>query len=104
MPPQFGGPCPPLQAPHPTVPGEKGKIVHPEFVNFLVHPDVDPYKDLPKLPGQSDGPSPYNDYNYNIYLGWSSGSIQPPETQDVLQSMPEYTLTDKDLQEILELD
>ncbi len=36
----------------------KGTIVYPEFVNFLVHPEVDSYRDLPKLPGQTDSPPP----------------------------------------------
>jgi hypothetical protein len=34
----------------------KGTIVYPEFVDHLVHPDVDSFKDIPKLPGQTDLP------------------------------------------------
>lgn len=32
----------------------RGTIVYPEFVDHLVHPDVDSFKDIPKLPGQTD--------------------------------------------------
>ncbi len=56
LPLSFGGPLSPATPP-PLPPG-RGRIVYPEFVNFLVHPEVDPYKDLPKLPGQTDSPPP----------------------------------------------
>ena len=36
----------------------KARIIYPEFAKFLVHPEVDSFKDLPKLPGQSDSPPP----------------------------------------------
>ena len=45
----------------------KGRIIHPQFVEFVIHPEVDPYKDIPKLPGQGDpsfSPSPH--------IGWIS--------------------------------
>ena len=32
----------------------RGTIVYPEFIDHLVHPDVDSFKDIPKLPGQTD--------------------------------------------------
>ena len=55
----------PLSAP----PGNKGNIVFPEFVKFLVQPEVDPYRNgLPMLPGQSDSPPP-------TYYRWNSGMI-----------------------------
>lgn len=31
----------------------KAPIVYPEFVQFLVHPGVDSFRDIPRLPGQS---------------------------------------------------
>jgi hypothetical protein len=34
----------------------RGTIIYPEFVDHLVHPDVDSFKDIPRLPGQTDLP------------------------------------------------
>ena len=45
----------------------KGRIVHPQFVEFVIHPEVDPYKDIPKLPGQCD-PS----FSPPPHIGWIS--------------------------------
>ena len=39
-------------------PARRGAIIHPEFVNHLVHPKVDSFKDIPKLLGQTDPPPP----------------------------------------------
>lgn len=34
--------------------GTRGVIVHPEFINFLIQPNIDIFKDIPRLPGQRD--------------------------------------------------
>lgn len=55
---------PPVTTPQPTIypmssKGTRGVIVYPEFVNFLIHPNVDLFRDIPRLPGQrDDGPLP----------------------------------------------
>ena len=91
-------------------------IIHPEFVNHLVHPEVDSFKDIPKLPGQTDPPSPsavsgsFCTYDHNMFWGL------PPQ-QEVHQSPPSHSLlhsplqssespvhlSEEDLQQILEL-
>ena len=45
----------------------KGRIIHPQFLEFVIHPEVDPYKDIPKLPGQGD-PS----FSPPTHIGWIS--------------------------------
>lgn len=52
-------------------PPGRGRIVYPEFVNFLVQPEVDLCRDLPKLPGQSDSPPPLP----TSHLRWRSATL-----------------------------
>ena len=59
----------------PPVLPNKSRIIYPEFVNFLVHPEVDSFKDLPKLPGQSDSPPPHLRLAWSADIsGWSDGT------------------------------
>lgn len=92
-------------------PNNRGTIIYPEFVNHLVHPDVDSFKDIPKLPGQKD-PSP------SATSSFSSTNTCGPLAQTSSQSPPSYAiyhspvhveskspvdLSEEDLEQILEL-
>ena len=59
-------------APTPAV-ASRGLIIHPEFVSFLVHPEVESFRDIPKLPGQSDTTVPL----HPITEGWRSPPTSP---------------------------
>lgn len=57
-------PIPP--PPHPSLPPapchwphhNRGVILYPELAHFLIHPQVDPYADAPRIPGQPDPSCP----------------------------------------------
>ena len=91
-------------------PNSRGTIIYPEFVNHLVHPDVDSFKDIPKLPGQTD-PPPSTAASFSF-----STNTYGPLAQESPQSSPSYSLfhspvqtdspvhlSEEDLQQILEL-
>ena len=89
----------------------RGTIVYPEFVNHLVHPDVDSFKDIPKLPGQSNPPpSSVASFSFSTItsndLPSQEKSPSPPAyslLHSPLQADSPVHLSDEDLQQILEL-
>ena len=79
-----------------------GAIVYPEFVNHLVHPDVDSFKDIPKLPGQNVNHSPF----YAPCFLPQDTPASPSSYQllhSPLPTTPPVNLSEDDLQQILEL-
>lgn len=103
-------PPPPVITNFNSHPNSRGIIIYPEFVNHLEHPDVDSFKDIPKLPGQSDfAASPATSFS----ICTTSYGLLP---QEMPQTPPTYTLihspiqpdspvhlSEEDLQQILEL-
>ena len=59
---------PPTTSNFSSNPTRRGAIIHPEFVNHIVHPEVDSFKDIPKLPGQTDPPPPSVSFTPMIIL------------------------------------
>ena len=88
-----------------------GAIVFPAFVNHLVHPDVDSFKDIPKLPGQSDPPPSSADsplsFSTTPYGLLPQEPPQTPPSYSLLHSPARsdspVQLSEEDLQQILEL-
>ena len=101
----------PFYPPQGNVYPTRGAIIYPEFVNHLVHPDVDSFKDIPKLPGQTNTP-PSSAASFSLST-LTSNEIPSRETSPTpsaynllhspLQSDSPVHLSDEDLQQILEL-
>ena len=83
----------------------RGAIIYPEFVNHLVHPDVDSFKDIPKLPGQSV--HSLSSFTSNAPCLLPRDTPQSPSSYHLLhsplQSNSPVHLSEDDLQQILEL-
>lgn len=105
-------PPPPVIANFSSKPTSGGAIVYPEFVNHLVHPEVDSFKDIPKLPGQGYSP-PSSAASLTFSTNASSCGHLPQEAShsphsysllhSPLQSGSPVHLSEEDLQQILEL-
>lgn len=82
----------------------RGIIIYPEFVNHLVHPDVNSFKDIPKLPGQTNPPPSHLSSSTNTY---GPPSSQSPPSYSLIHSPvePDFLpvhLSKEDLQQILD--
>ena len=107
----LGTAIPPPPAHITGVPNSRGTIIYPDFVNHLVHPEVNSFKDIPKLPGQMDPPSstaPCLSFSTNTYGPLAQASSQSPPSYSLFHSpvesdSPPVNLSEEDLQQILEL-
>ena len=94
-------------------PTRRGAIIYPEFVNHLMHPKVDSFRDIPKLPGQTDPPPPsaasvtFCPYNNMSCTLLPQEVHQSPPSRSLLhsplQSESTVHFSEEDLQQILEL-
>lgn len=107
-------PQPPQALPH-----HRGGLVYPEFSQFLFHPEVDAFKDIPRVPGESVGDGEVN--QSPVVMGplteqrgqtWANvperemfgnvSYVSPPSVQ-AAAVMDDLHLTDQELDGILEL-
>ena len=93
------------------IPNSRDAIIYPEFVNHLVHPEVNSFKDIPKLPGQTNPPpstAPCLSFSTNTYGPLAQASSQSLPSYSLFHSPVESDsspvhLSEEDLQQILEL-
>lgn len=105
---------PPAQAwPHlPPRAKDKGLIVLPQFSNYLMHPEVDLFSDIPRLPGENlTDEENFESYSNHLesedgetWLWPAVGLLNHHQPPALAQSVvDELKLTDQELDNILEL-
>lgn len=98
-------------------PPSKGGFVYPEFSQFLFHPEVDSFKDIPLLPGESNSDEeqdtvvlqPLTEQSGESWVNLAAGDTYEnapyvsPTTSRAASVMDDLRMTDQQLDDILEL-